>query len=81
MGPRSKSWETPSCPMQGRPLWACWCLILFEENIDSADEEEVMNEAGTKSVEAALAGNCQTVFRTCTVPQLALIAVASALAK
>ena len=58
-----------------------WCLNLFEENFDSADEEEMMNEAGIKSVEAALVGSCQSVFRTCTVPQLALIAVASALAK
>ena len=31
-----------------------------------------MNEAGMKSVEAALAESCQSVFRTCTVPQLAL---------
>ena len=59
----------------------CWCVISFEENFDSADEEEMMNEAGIKSVEAALVGSCQSVFRTCTVPQLALIAVASALAK
>ena len=55
-----------------------WCLNLFEENFDSADEEKVMNEAGIKSVEAALAESCQSVFRTCTVPQLALIAAALA---
>ena len=58
-----------------------WCLISFEENIDSADEEEVMNEAGIKSEGAAVAGSCQSVFRTYTVPQLALVAIASALTK
>ena len=39
----------------------CWCLISFEENFDSAEEEEMIIEAGIKSMGAALAKSCQSV--------------------